>query len=220
MIRSLDLRKILTFCVGEKAVKYTVAQSVVTRSSAKVQLAVERQEKRIALRGHEAKSFEGYLQWLYEHKITTTKDAESDWCELCKLYFLGDYLADTEFCNAIVDDMVSRLPNNSPDYASTQLVWSKTTAESSLRQLFLHMWSTDAPSSVISFLKDHEDSFDGFVVDYLDCMVISHELESPTFDSVDVKGLATTFKSQLERDRSRACTSTSDDSDVLVEVWT
>lgn len=205
------MKKTLNLCVGKKAVSYVVAQSVATRSSKKVQLAVERHEKRIFLSQHEATSLEGYLQWPYEHEITTTENAESDWCELCKLYFLGAYLADTEFCNAIVDDMLSRLKDSSPDYASAELVWNNTPAESPLRRLFLYMWSTDAPDTVTADLKDDGDTFEGFYVDYLEFILEAHEPECPTFSITKVKHLATAIKSELERDHSKVGISANDE---------
>lgn len=123
------------------------------------------------------------------------------------MYFLGDYLADTEFCNAVVDDMASRLPESTPDYASIQSVWSKTTAKSSLRRLFLSMWSTKAPNVVFSYLKDHEGDLKGFVFDYLDCILDSDVLNSPTCDPALVKYYVATLKRGLERGHSEVCTS-------------
>jgi hypothetical protein len=85
----------------------------------------EGQEKHVDLVDHEPEALEDYINWLYTQNVTL-KDAkekckhhrpsaiqahQGSYCsrkhclKLAKMYILGDYLNDMQFCNAVIGAM-------------------------------------------------------------------------------------------------------------------
>ena len=87
----------------------------------------EGQEKHVDLSDHEPEAIEGYINWLYTKEVTLnnaedkckyhdascSQEAQASCCshkhslKLVKMYTLGDYLNDMQFCNAVIDTRVS-----------------------------------------------------------------------------------------------------------------
>ena len=87
--------------------------------------------------------FEAYLGWVYTSQLTPgdTEDGFDRGMMIVRLYFLGDFLDDTKFCNTVMDTFHF---NDAWDpfylmFESMNLAWEETTAGSPLRDFILEL---------------------------------------------------------------------------------
>jgi hypothetical protein len=118
----------------------------------------EGQEKAIELYDIDINAFRVWVKWLYTGQFSTQEKADivksassadnSAWDLLRSVYALGDYLQDTNFKDAMIDDMASRcvLSQRHPDLAASY-IYPFSSPESPHRQLAIDIcvfaWSVE-----------------------------------------------------------------------------
>jgi hypothetical protein len=148
----------------------------------------ETHEKRISLPDTDPETLEGYLNWIYTKHVTLKnmepqesicKDCQkiNSRCvstltlEIAKMYTLGDYLNDLQFCNAIVDALKPGSCNGKrfATLTATHWVWNHTTTTCPLREYCLGVWKPAVTGEgVQSFMEQHPHRFShSFTIDLL-----------------------------------------------------
>lgn len=131
---SVDMDETLIIYAGEEEKQLTIHEHTVAKIPRAIRLSIARKRSRgIRLRiasNHKASTLETYLYWLHDCKIIVTEHTDRHWNELLELHKLGNSVKDTKFCNAVLDNMVSRVPNDIPSYESTLWVWNETPSNS------------------------------------------------------------------------------------------
>lgn len=160
-----------------------VHNSIASKSSRYIQSALkndwkEGQEKHVSLTEHEPDALEAYINWLYTEEVTL-KDAEEK-CQhhetsssqqtresdcrfkhslkLVKMYILGDYLNDMQFCNAVID-VLEYMKGCPPGIDAIIWVWAHTMRGCPLRTLILERWAASldtGAATTVEFMKKHD----------------------------------------------------------------
>jgi hypothetical protein len=157
----------------------------------------EGQERHVSLPDHEPETLEGYINWLYT-KGVTLKDAEKK-CghhgpsatqqfqdsecshmhclKLVKMYMLGDYLNDMQFCNAVMDRM-ENMQGCVPGPDAISLAWGHMLQDCPVQKFVLEKWGgvlgTAAPRSIDFMRQNSSEIPKGFLFDLLAYMEAQH----------------------------------------------
>jgi hypothetical protein len=159
----------------------------------------EARGKRINLPEIDPETPEGYLNWVYSRRQITLKH-EGQSCPLCskaedtpvhfvggldldvaKMYTLGDYLIDPQFCNAITDMLKPAACKGVllPTADAVIWVWGRTTTDCPLRGYCLEIWKCGLSNQ--KRLSDSEKLLSEFphefMVDLLFLVVKRHKTE-------------------------------------------
>lgn len=99
--------------VGEEEKKFLVHEAVIHANSAFFDAAlradwVESTERCVKLPEENAATFHHYARWVYTHRLCIEKVEErGNFTILSRLYGLGKHLADCDFQDAIIDDIIA-----------------------------------------------------------------------------------------------------------------
>jgi hypothetical protein len=180
--RRYDFTETITVCAGEEEKEYLIHKSVIITSTSKFMNKVlsngwkEAHEQQIRLPETQATTLEVYLHWTHTgHLLVESTQTESVSMQCVKLYLLGDYVSDTVFCEAVVENMVDRgQERRLPCAAAITLVWDDTPENSPLRAVIKELWLDQKIAIVVKCLK--ERSFpSAFVLDLLEGLVSNNQ---------------------------------------------
>ena len=144
-MRRLNMAEIVQVSVGEQGKTFVMHRDIAIRHSSFFKAAMshdwkEAQEKHISLPDCEPEIFEGYLQWIYMHKVAYYTELPEQPLELVKLWILGDFLGDQHFCDAVVRALFSHQIVAGPD--AIKHLYDHTSHDSHLRWHVLNIWAT------------------------------------------------------------------------------
>jgi hypothetical protein len=158
----------------------------------------EGQERRVILSDHEPEALEGYINWLYTKEVTlknaeenckhhdtsSNQEAQDSDCshkhslELVKMYVLGYYLNDMQFCNAVIDTMVL-MRGCTPGLSTITWVWDHTMQDCPIRKYILEQWAgTICNAGAIEILRNQSPKVPrDFLIDLLAFTGAKHRSE-------------------------------------------
>jgi len=141
--------------VGEQGKIFVMHRDIATRHSSFFKAALshdwkEAEEKKISLPDCEPEIFEGYLQWVYTGEVVYCSERYKQALELVKLWILGDFLGDQNFCDAVVGGLWAQQVPASPD--AIKHLYNHTPHESHLRSHIFGIWACRASITLVSCL--------------------------------------------------------------------
>ena len=137
------MAEIFQVSVGEHGKTFVMHKDIAIRHSSFFKAALshdwkEAQEKQISLRDCELEIFEGYLQWVYTGEVAYCSEGYKQALELVKLWILGDFLGDQNFCDAVVGGLSAQQVAAGPD--AIEHLYDHTPHDSRLRShYFQHL---------------------------------------------------------------------------------
>jgi hypothetical protein len=132
----------------------------------------ESKENRVVLPDVQDGLFETYLQWMN----TATIAARSPSCMLyfTRLYMLGNFLDDTGFRDAVLDDIANAAYEMRPCLSTVKVVWDNKPGSSPLKELMLEIWAKWPTWMAVEDLRRHADEcLSDFVADYIEHMLLT-----------------------------------------------
>jgi hypothetical protein len=118
------------------------------------------------------------------HDASCNQEAHDSYCshkhslKLVKMYTLGDYLNDMQFCNAVIDTM-TLMRGCTPGIGTIKWVWDHTMQDRPVRAYILEEWSgTISNSHAIQLLRDQSSKVSKeFLIDLLALTGTGHHSE-------------------------------------------
>lgn len=131
--------------VGEQGTTFVMHKDIATPHTSFFKAASshdwkEAQEKRIPLPDCEPEIFGSYMQWVYTEEVLYYNELPKQPLELVKLWILGDFLGDQNFCDAAVGALFSHEIVDGPD--AIKHLYDHTSHDSRLRWHVLNIWAT------------------------------------------------------------------------------
>lgn len=166
-----DMAEIFEVCVGEHAKTFVMHRDIAIHHSSFFKVALsndwkEAQEKRISLPDCEIEIFEDYLQWIYTGEVAYYSELPKQALELVKLWILGDFLGDQNFCNAVGGGLFSQPIAAGSD--AINYLYDHTSQDSPLRSHMFSIWASRTSIAFVArlFATNREYPKD-FVIDLL-----------------------------------------------------
>lgn len=178
------MTKTFIACVGPTEKEFIIYTEIAKRSSKFFQAALSRDWKethdnRVTLAEVQTDLFESYLQWLNTSVITSSFPiGMPSMIHLAELYILGDFLDDTDFRNAVLDDITAFAYDMWPGICCVKLAWEKTPKDSPLRAMILEIWARKPLGMVVEKLVSQADEYPGaFMAELFAHMAASDMIE-------------------------------------------
>ena len=168
--------------VGKGKKEFMLYTDIATHSSKFFQAALNRdwkeaKEKRVILADTRSSLFETYIQWLNTGVIVAR--FPKSMLYFTELYVLSDFLDDTGFADAVLDEVTTIAYEVWPGLDCVKLAWDKAPGGCSLQNLILEIWTKQRASVIAEELARHADDYpSGFMVDLVWRMAESGKIVS------------------------------------------